>query len=113
MDQTLLHTEQKRRTLSNNPMAQGIFGLMGAAQQTWRNTWAGCLHSEVRYLSREMWGLVSYGFPRVETTVKTLTTSPHFSVSPVEVKIFKDVIESSNGVPDYLRIPDGFEPLRR
>lgn len=102
--------DRKRRSFAHSPFDQGFFGLVSAAEQTWRNTWLGCLHAEVRYLCKNMWGLIEKGFPLVEGTTQSFLNNPQFNPSDREIDLLNRAIRDSSDGPDYKRIPQGFEP---
>jgi hypothetical protein len=99
--------DRDRRALANNPVAQSFLGFNGAAMQTWYNTWLGCTRSDLRCLSREMWGIMSIGFPLVEKTARSLISDPQYNASSSEIDRFERVMI------DYDIIPKGFEPQNR
>jgi hypothetical protein len=111
VEQTLLRNEENRRRFAHIATAQGMFGLAGAAGQTWRNTWLGCLQPEVRYLSREMWRLISIGFPLVHQAARTIGNDPDYQAAILqEMEIIDYAILDSGDGPDYMKIPEGFDP---
>ena len=110
LEQSLLKVERLRLRSAHNPVAQGLFGLQGAAGQTWRNTWLGCVHADVRYLSQEMWKLISVGFPLVEEVALSLMQDPYYAAIPREIELFEYAIRDNGDGPDYEKIPEGFEP---
>lgn len=101
--------DRKKRFLAQNPFDKGFFGLLSGAEQTWRNTWLGCLHAEVRYLCKEMWGLIEEGFPLVDKFLQSLLNDPQFSPSDREIYLLKCATSAEVNEPDYKLIPEGFE----
>ena len=112
-DQSLKKIKRQQQAFAHNPVAQSVFGLQGAAAQTWRNTWLGCMHAEVRYLAQEMWGLISLGFPLVEEQAQMLMYDPQLKATPQEIELYECTIRDDGEGPDCIIIPEGFEPLSR
>lgn len=105
-DQILKHTKKNERLVTL--FEQGLSGLFGASIQTWRNTWVCCQCNDVRHLGREMWGLISCGFPYVGRMADLLIAHPDFDASDADLGLFIRASTDGGEGPDVVRIPEGF-----